>query len=259
MTTPSPELKNLYLRVIRRVHPDGAIDEKDRLRCERLTQVANLAYAVGDEAALRAVLEPEPPRPGWNLRGSPRRRFVLWWKALKVRSLPIAGAAVAFLLVFCYLIIAIRPPKSVRAVRPQPGTQLPQDHTQTPNSNIPTPQVPAGKPHGQSASAYRNRNGDRRSPAQDPPGLERYLESVKSQVENNFNQRSLVAPDGTSADIAVVIREDGEPEKPHLMMPSGYPAVDSACLQSVEQIHSFGATPAGQNMTVNFQCAVRAR
>jgi hypothetical protein len=43
------------------------------------------------------------------------------------------------------------------------------------------------------------------------------------------------------------------------MMPSGYPEVDSTCLQSVEQIHTFAATPTGQNMTVNFQCTVRAR
>jgi len=259
MTTPSPELRNLYLRVIRRVHPDGAIDEQDRLRCERLTQAANRAYAVGDEAALRAVLEPEAPQSGFNLRRSTRRWFLPWWKALKVKPWPMAGAAIAFLLAFCYIIIAVTPPKGAHAVRPQAGTQQPQDHTQASNSSIPAPLLPTGKPPRQSSAPSRNRNGDRRSPAQDPPDLERYLETVKSQVENNFNQRSLVAPDGTSADIAVVIWGDGEPEKPHLMMPSGYPAVDSACLQSVHQIRSFGATPTGQNMTVNFQCTVRGR
>jgi TonB C terminal len=106
---------------------------------------------------------------------------------------------------------------------------------------------------------HRNRNADRRVPSQDLPGLNRYLETVGSEVEKNFKQQTLDAPDGTSADIAVVIRGDGEPEEPHLMMPSGYAGVDSACLQSVEQIHSFGATPTGQNMTVNCQCVVRAR
>ena len=257
MTTPSPELRTLYLRVIRRVHPDGAIDDQDRLRCERLTQEANHAYAVGDEAALRAVLEPTAPPPGSNLRGRPRRRFVLGWKSLEVKPWQMAGAAIAFLLALCYIIIAVTPPKTAHAVRPQDAAQQPQDHTQPPMTNLPAPPIPAGKPSRQ--SAYRNRNADRRTLSQDPPELKRYLETVKSQVENNFDEHSLGAPDGTSADIAVVIRGDGEPEKPHLMMPSRYPSVDSACLQSVEQIQSFGVTPTGQNMTVNFQCTVRAR
>jgi hypothetical protein len=91
MTTPAPELRKLYLRVIRRVHPDGAIDEQDRLRCERLTQQANRAYAVGDEAALRAVLEPKPPRSGWYLRRSAGRRFLLRWNALKIKPWQVAG------------------------------------------------------------------------------------------------------------------------------------------------------------------------
>jgi hypothetical protein len=259
MTTPSPELRNLYLRVIRRVHPDGAIDEQDRLRCELLTQEANHAYALGDEAGLRAVLEPKGPRSGWNLRGRPRRQFVLWWKALKVKPWQMAGAAIAFLLALGYIIIAVTPPKTAHAVRPQAEAPQLQDHTRAPMTNIPASEIPAGKPSRQSASAYGNRNGEGRTPSQDPPDLKRYLETVKSKVENKFNQRSLGAPDGTSADIAVVLRGNGEPEKPHLMMPSGYPSVDSACLQSVEEIRSFGATPTDQNMTVNFQCTVRAR
>jgi hypothetical protein len=61
MGTPSPELKQLWIRVLKRVHPDLAIDEQDRLRCERLTQLANEAYQAGDEEALRAVLRPSQP------------------------------------------------------------------------------------------------------------------------------------------------------------------------------------------------------
>jgi hypothetical protein len=61
----SPELKSLWIRVLKRVHPDLAVDEQDRCRCEQLAQQANEAYARGDEAALRAVLEPKrtPPSP----------------------------------------------------------------------------------------------------------------------------------------------------------------------------------------------------
>jgi TonB family protein len=64
LVAASPELKRLWIRVLKRVHPDLAVDEPDRHRCERLTQQANDAYARRDELALRAVLEP---------KGQPRR------------------------------------------------------------------------------------------------------------------------------------------------------------------------------------------
>jgi hypothetical protein len=144
-------------------------------------------------------------------------------------------------------------------VQQQAGAQQPQDNPEARIANIPAPDIGAGEPSLQSATAYGNKNLGRQSPSQNQVDLSRYLETVKSQVGNNFDQHSLDAPDGTSADIAVVIRGDGEPEEPNLMMPSGYPGVDSACLQSVEQIHSFGTTPTDRNMTVNFQCTVRAR
>jgi hypothetical protein len=64
MVAASPELKKLWIRVLKRVHPDLAVDEQDRRRCERLTQQANDAFARRDEVALRAVLDPNgPPRP----------------------------------------------------------------------------------------------------------------------------------------------------------------------------------------------------
>jgi TonB family protein len=65
----SPELKSLWIRVLKRVHPDLAVDEQDRRRCEQLAQQANEAYARGDEAALRAVLQPKrtpPPPDTWE-------------------------------------------------------------------------------------------------------------------------------------------------------------------------------------------------
>ena len=61
MDMPSPELKQLWIRVLKRVHPDLAIDEQDRIRCERLTKLANEAYQAGDLEALRAVLTPPAP------------------------------------------------------------------------------------------------------------------------------------------------------------------------------------------------------
>src|SRR5271168_743417 len=68
MGTPSPELKQLWIRVLKRVHPDLAIDEQDRVRCERLTKLANEAYQSGDEEALRSVLRPSQSWFWSNLR-----------------------------------------------------------------------------------------------------------------------------------------------------------------------------------------------
>ena len=54
--TPSRELRSLYCEAAKRVHPDVAIDEADRIRRERLMKEVNAAYAAGDEDALRRVL-----------------------------------------------------------------------------------------------------------------------------------------------------------------------------------------------------------
>src|SRR6202167_17770 len=63
LVAASPELKRLWIRVLKQVHSCLATDEQDRRRCERLTQQANDAYARRDELALRAVLEPKAPSP----------------------------------------------------------------------------------------------------------------------------------------------------------------------------------------------------
>jgi hypothetical protein len=55
--TPSEELKKLYREIAKTIHPDLATDEKDRARRTQLMVEANQAYAVGDEARLRAILD----------------------------------------------------------------------------------------------------------------------------------------------------------------------------------------------------------
>ena len=52
----SPELKKLYREAAKRVHPDTAIDDADRVRRERLMKDVNLAYGKGEEDALRRIL-----------------------------------------------------------------------------------------------------------------------------------------------------------------------------------------------------------
>jgi TonB family protein len=86
MDMPSPELKQLWIRVLKRVHPDLAIDEQDRIRCERLTKLANEAYQAGDLKALRAVLTPQP------LLSFPLRA------AFPLKRLPPAAIAAAILI-----------------------------------------------------------------------------------------------------------------------------------------------------------------
>jgi hypothetical protein len=250
MTTPSPELKKLYLKIIRRVHPDGAVDEQDRLRCERLTQEANHAFAVGDEAALRAVLEPERLRPGRKPKGS-KRPLEAWRKALIRMRWQLAGAAFAFVLVCGYIVLTVKPQKVAPAVQPRDIEER--------RVNPPDPHIAPREASPRPSTAYNNSNARRGSPSHNSSDLNRYLEMLKGQVEKDFAQHILDAPDGTSADIAVVIRKNGHPEEPHLMVSSGYDEVDSACVQSVEQIRTFGVTPTFENLTVNFRCTVRAR
>jgi hypothetical protein len=57
---PSPasdELKRLYREIAKQLHPDLSTDERERGRRTRLMAEANRAYAAGDEARLRAILD----------------------------------------------------------------------------------------------------------------------------------------------------------------------------------------------------------
>lgn len=54
--SPSAELKTLYRETAKRVHPDTANDEADRIRREHLMKEVNAAYTAGDEDALRRIL-----------------------------------------------------------------------------------------------------------------------------------------------------------------------------------------------------------
>lgn len=53
----SQALKDLYRAAAKQLHPDLSRDDRDRALRERLMTEANLAYAEGDEARLRAILE----------------------------------------------------------------------------------------------------------------------------------------------------------------------------------------------------------
>ena len=62
---PSQELKNLFRKVAKTIHPDFATDDEDRAFRTRLMARANAAYKRGDKAALEQILEE------WKNRGAP--------------------------------------------------------------------------------------------------------------------------------------------------------------------------------------------
>jgi DnaJ-domain-containing protein 1 len=53
---PSDSLKKLYREVAKKIHPDLATDETERLRRQELMAEANTAYEAGDEERLRSIL-----------------------------------------------------------------------------------------------------------------------------------------------------------------------------------------------------------
>ena len=53
---PSPALRELYLELVNRIHPDRASNEPDRALRERLMKEANAAFGRGDAETLRKVL-----------------------------------------------------------------------------------------------------------------------------------------------------------------------------------------------------------
>ncbi len=113
MGAPSSELKQLWIRVLRRVHPDLAVDEQDRIRCERLTKLANEAYQAGDEDALRAVLRPQWPR-------------ISFPPGLSFKQLFPVAIAVAFLLWGCFSLYSIT--TSQHPVTNTPAAQVDSNH-----------------------------------------------------------------------------------------------------------------------------------
>ena len=58
------DLKRLYRKVAKSVHPDYAADDDDRALRERAMADANAAYAAGDVERLRAILEDWENSPG---------------------------------------------------------------------------------------------------------------------------------------------------------------------------------------------------
>lgn len=58
-----PELKALYREAARKIHPDLSADSAEKERRTALMAAVNAAYAAGDTAAVRRILDSESSRP----------------------------------------------------------------------------------------------------------------------------------------------------------------------------------------------------
>jgi TonB family protein len=255
MGTPSPELKQLWIRVLKRVHPDLAIDEQDRVRCERLTKLANEAYQAGDEEALRAVLRPSqpanagapraytgsrqgqkasppPPAEPRAQQGSPARnrspkRSVKSWSWLSnvppvaafsfKQLLPVAIAVVILIWIgFSFYSVT-----TSHALTNSPTAQVDsvkapiQDHVEVPDAGNPQPHLSKS-------------DGD----------------AMQNQISQNMIPSTVV-------DTTVGASRDSSPAKVSLSTTSGSPSLDSPCLNSVPKAGTIGPSEWGREPSLN--------
>lgn len=62
-TGPTSDLRALYRKAAKRVHPDLAADNEDRVRRTRLMALLNAAYRMDDADAIKRILDGEAARP----------------------------------------------------------------------------------------------------------------------------------------------------------------------------------------------------
>jgi TonB family protein len=217
MGTPSPELKQLWIRVLKRVHPDLAIDERDRISCERLTKLANEAYRAGDVEALRAVLRPQR-----------LRMYFPPWAAFSFKQLlPVAIAGV----------ILIWGGFSLYS-----GTTSQHAATKSPTAHIDSKNAPMkahldlGHPPPSKwyADVIHNRISSNLNP---------------STILNT--------PVGATAVIEFTISRQGSPQSVSLFATSGYPSLDLSCVNAVQQVTTFGPPEGGtkDSLNVTYDCS----
>jgi TonB family protein len=217
MGTPSPELKQLWIRVLKRVHPDLAVDEQDRIRCERLTKLANEAYHAGNVEALRAVLSPPNPL-----------MYFLPWTQLSLKQLLPAAIAGGVLIWGGFSLYSVT--TSPQAV-----------------ANIPTVQADSTP-----APTKAHVEMDHSTPSK---WYEDEIHSKISRNLNT--SKVVNTPVGATAVIAFTISREGSPQGVSLFSSSGYPSLDYSCVNAVGQVKTFGPPEGGtkESLSVRYDCA----
>ena len=254
MGTPSPELKQLWIRVLKRVHPDLAIDEQDRARCERLTMMANEAYQAGDEEALRAVLRPsDPPNaaapqaypaPRQRQRVTPRppveprvqqsppapprsrkRSFKSWFRLSKIPSLN-AFAYNLLLPVAIAVVVLIWGGFSLYSVAAS-------RHAVT---DSPTAQADSVKAPIQAHVEVRDAG------VRQPRPSNSYGAVMQNQISQNPS---------TVAGTTVGASRESSAAKVSLLTASGHPSSDSPCLNAAQKAGTLGPSEWGREPSLN--------
>jgi TonB family protein len=211
MDMPSPELKQLWIRVLKRVHPDLAIDEQDRIRCERLTKLANEAYQAGDLEALRAVLTPPQP-PMYFPSGT---AFSL------KRLLPVA---IVVVILICGGFSLYSVTTSQHALANSLTAQA--DRIKAPI-----------KAHGEVGQPSPSKwYGD-------------VIHNRISRNLNPST--AVNTPAGATAVIAFTISREGSPQNVSLVASSWYPSLDFSCVNAVRQVRTFGPPEGGTKDSLN--------
>ena len=211
MGTSSPELKQLWIRVQKRVHPDLAIDEQDRMRCEQLTKLANEAYQAGDVEALRAVLMP-PELPG---HFPPLTAFSF------KKLLPVGIAGV---MLICGGFSLYSVTTSQHAATNSPAAEANRMKTSI-KAHGEAGQTPPSKWYG---DVIHNRISRNFNP---------------STVVN--------APAGATAVIGFTISREGSPQGVSLVASSWNPSLDFSCVNAVRQVETFGPPEGGTKDSLN--------
>jgi TonB family protein len=253
MGTQSPELKQLWIRVLKRVHPDLAIDEQDRVRCERLTKLANEAYQAGDEEALRAVLRPSqpaktgapqpytgsrrgqkppPPAEPRGQQGSPapnrsaKRSFKSWFWLSNVP--PLTAFSFKQLLPAAIAVVLIWIGFSFYSI-----TTNRHDVTNNPITQVDSVKAPI------QAHVEMDDAGIRQ-----PRPSKSYADVMQNQSSQNLNPSTVVDPTAGAS-------REGSPTKVSLVTTSGHPSLDSSCLNSVQKAGTFGPSEWGREPSLN--------
>jgi TonB family protein len=236
MGTPSPELKQLWIRVLKRIHPDLAIDEQDRIRCERLTKLANEAYQAGDVEALRAVLRPTTPN-----------RFFKPWFRLSFKPLLPVAIAVAILLWrgFSFYAETKTPAAQVDNV------EVPiQAHVEVPDAGIwqlasSTPSTTVDTTVGSSREGAPAQVSlfATTGPSVEPSHL--YMKQMRERLYQSFSNYERVdanVPSGNWAEMWFDVNRDGSLTNVRVGKPSGWNSLDYACMRAVQRTE-VGALP----------------
>jgi len=291
----SPEFKKLWIWVLKRVHPDLAVDEEDRRRCERLTQQANDAYVRRDELGLKAVLEPKGP----TLLRYPQHED--WETTAPVQPAPppqstyepplrppigreVVAILVAACAVLCLLLYGIfyalsetvgRKTSLFLLVLLTAGvlwliakhSKLSYTHKRRWVASVASGMIlvaiclldsrPRANPLFPSARAATARVLASEDTDHAPPS-QWYWNVIKTRVGQSWNPSTVAnTAAGASADIGFTIAQDGSPRDVQLLRPSGSASFDSSCVLAVQQVRTFGPLEGGakQSLHVTYPCS----